>query len=357
MWPFAKEDTSVADNRQQSDQHNGTAGTQARRAENQPPQRAAEAAEQAGRGAGGAIHQGGEAAAEIVEEAGQVLAEAERRLVDEVADLVEDVGRQIAWAAEETAEQVRELTFPPAAAGRGLRELSHAVGEFADDLVRTNLRVTEDLVRFANPAPIIRLQRRFARGYLQALSKGGAAVLRATYYAAEETLRPLEERLEQRGHRRQRYTHVADVMSRNVRIASPEDTVQQAAHPMDEQETGVLPIGEGDRLVGTVTDRDLAIRLAAQGKDPARTKVREVMTPDVKWVFDDADLEHAAKYMAEQQVRRLAVLNRQKRLVGILSLGDLAREDGAGQRATTRALYGVSREGGRHTQRVSPGTR
>jgi CBS domain-containing protein len=61
--------------------------------------------------------------------------------------------------------------------------------------------------------------------------------------------------------------------------------------------------------------------------------------------------------MAEQQVRRLPVLNHQKRLVGILSLGDLAREDGAGQRATTRALYGVSREGGRHTQRVSPGTR
>jgi len=99
-----------------------------------------------------------------------------------------------------------------------------------------------------------------------------------------------------------------------------------------------------------MTDRDLAVRLAAQGKGPARTKVREVMTPEVKYVFEDDDLTHAAEDMAEQQVRRLPVVNRQKRLVGILSLGDLARGGGQDIPAIARALSSISREGGRHTQ-------
>jgi CBS domain-containing protein len=270
---------------------------------------------------------------------------------------VEEAAREIARAAEETAEHVRQLTVAPAVPGRSLKELSYAVGEFADDLVRTNAEITGDLIRLANPAPIMRLQRRFARGYFQAMAKGQAAILRATQYAAAEMLRPLEERLEQRGHRRQRYTRVADVMSRNLRIASPEETVQQAARLMDEQETGVLPVGESDRLVGMVTDRDVAIRLVAQGKDAARTKVREVMTPEVKAVFDDDTLEHAANYMAEQRVRRLPVVNHHQRPVGILSLSDLVRDARADQRTTTSAMSGISREGGPHTQRASSGMR
>ncbi len=112
-------------------------------------------------------------------------------------------------------------------------------------------------------------------------------------------------------------------MHRDVRIASPEDTVQQAARLMREEDTGVLPVGEGDRLVGMVTDRDVAVRLAAEGRDPARTKVREVMTPEVRYVFEDEDLGHVADNMAEQQIRRLPVMNRNKRLVGVVSLIDL----------------------------------
>ena len=125
-------------------------------------------------------------------------------------------------------------------------------------------------------------------------------------------------------------------MSSHVRLAGPEDTVQRATQMMRDEDTGVLPVGEGDRLIGIVTDRDVALRVAAEGKDPARTKVREVMTQDLKYVFEDEDLEHVADNVAEQQVRRLPVVNRDKRVVGVISLGDLA---GADARAATRVAH------------------
>ena len=130
-------------------------------------------------------------------------------------------------------------------------------------------------------------------------------------------------------------------MSRGVRVASPEDTVQQAARLMREADTGVLPVGENDRLIGMVTDRDVALRLAAEGKNPAQTKVREVMTPEVRYVFEDEDLHRVAATMAAQRVRRLPVLNREKRLVGIVSIGDLAAEAGT-PRLAGRALAGTA---------------
>ena len=144
---------------------------------------------------------------------------------------------------------------------------------------------------------------------------------------------------------------VADVMRRDVRIANPDDTVQQIAQVMREADTGALPVGEGDRLVGMVTDRDVAVGLVAEGRDPARTKVREVMSKEVRYVFEDEDLEHVADNMAEQQVRRLPVMNRQKRLVGIVSLGDIAK--GRQSPLAGRALSGITRQGGQHTGGLS----
>ncbi len=138
-------------------------------------------------------------------------------------------------------------------------------------------------------------------------------------------------------------------MTRNVRVASPEDTVQQAARLMRDEDTGVLPVGEQDRLVGMVTDRDVAVRLAAEGRNPAQTRVREVMTPEVRYLFEDEDLHRAADTMAEQQVRRLPVVNRDKRLVGVVSLGDMATAGGT-PRLAGRALGGVAQEGGQHNQ-------
>ena len=144
---------------------------------------------------------------------------------------------------------------------------------------------------------------------------------------------------------------VADVMRRDVRIANPDDTVQQIAQVMREADTGALPVGEGDRLVGMVTDRDVAVVLVAEGRDPARTKVRDVMSKEVRYVFGDEGLEHVADNMAEQQVRRLPVMNRQKRLVGIVSLGDIAK--GRQSPLAGRALSGITRQGGQHTGALS----
>ena len=88
---------------------------------------------------------------------------------------------------------------------------------------------------------------------------------------------------------------------------------------------GMLPVGENDRMIGTISDRDIAIRAVAEGKGNA-TKVRDVMSDGISWVYDDESVEHAAKVMSERQVRRLPVVNRDKRLVGIVALGDFAVE-------------------------------
>ena len=134
--------------------------------------------------------------------------------------------------------------------------------------------------------------------------------------------------------------YVREVMTPDVVIASPEDTLQRAAEMMVDIDAGVLPVGENDRLVGILTDRDITVRAVAAGKEPAECKVREVMSPDIKYIYDDELIEDAARNMTQLQVRRLPVLNRQKRLVGIVSLGDLALKK---KSSAANALKGVSR--------------
>jgi CBS domain-containing protein len=120
--------------------------------------------------------------------------------------------------------------------------------------------------------------------------------------------------------------NVGEVMTHGVVVTSPDDTVQTAAQTMADLDTGVLPIGENDRLIGILTDRDLSTRIVAEARDPTTTVVREVMSPEVHCCFEDESVEEAARKMSRWQVRRLPVLNRQHRVVGIVSLGDLARE-------------------------------
>lgn len=144
---------------------------------------------------------------------------------------------------------------------------------------------------------------------------------------------------------------VCDKMTRNPRIASPDDSIREVARTMAEVDTGALPVGQDDRLVGMVTDRDIAVRAVAQGKSPD-TPVREVMTPDVKYCFEDEDVDQVARNMGDVQVHRLPVVNRDKRLVGILSLGDIAM--GEGPRPAGEALAGISRPGGSHSQTGGP---
>src|ERR687883_714396 len=110
---------------------------------------------------------------------------------------------------------------------------------------------------------------------------------------------------------------VSEAMTRDVRVASPEQSIREAARIMAEIDAGVMPVREGDRLVGMITDRDIAVRAVAEGKGPD-TPIREVMTEDVKYCFEDDDTGDVARNMAEIQVRRLPVLTREKRLVGIV---------------------------------------
>ena len=139
---------------------------------------------------------------------------------------------------------------------------------------------------------------------------------------------------------------VSECMSTDVRIASPDDTIREAARIMREIDAGALPVGENDRLVGMITDRDIAIRAVADGHGP-ETSVREVMSKEIRFCFEDDDLEEVAENMADLKVRRLPVLNRDKRLVGIVSLGDLSLSDGVN---TGDTLSEISEPGGLHSQ-------
>ncbi len=114
-----------------------------------------------------------------------------------------------------------------------------------------------------------------------------------------------------------------NIMSLDVKVISPDATIKEAARQMREGDFGMMPVGEDDRMIGTISDRDIVTRAVADGKS-ADTKVREVMSEGVAWVYEDDSIEHAAKIMSEHQVRRLPVVNRAKRLVGIVALGDFA---------------------------------
>jgi len=140
---------------------------------------------------------------------------------------------------------------------------------------------------------------------------------------------------------------VSEAMTRDVRVANVEHTIQQAAQLMAGLDAGVLPVSENNRLVGMITDRDIAIRAVAQGKGP-ETRVRDVMTDDVKYCFVDQQIDEVSRNMGDVQVRRLPVLDRDKQLVGILSLGDVAVTTGDG--VAGEALLGISRPGGAHSQ-------
>src|SRR5262249_20072669 len=140
---------------------------------------------------------------------------------------------------------------------------------------------------------------------------------------------------------------VGEAMSNDVNIASPDQSIREAARMMADIDAGVLPVGEKDRLVGMITDRDIAIRAVAAGKGPDKP-IRGGVSKGGKYCFEDDDLDEVARNMADIKLRRLPVLNGNKRLVGIISIADIALAEGpdpAGQ-----ALCGISEPGGEHSQ-------
>jgi CBS domain-containing protein len=143
---------------------------------------------------------------------------------------------------------------------------------------------------------------------------------------------------------------VSDVMTHNAECTRPDATVQEAAARMKSLNVGSLPVCDNDRLVGMITDRDITVRSVSGGQDPMAEHVRNVMTAQVIYCFEEQDVREAARIMQQEQVRRLPVLNQDKRLVGIVSLGDLAVETGDEQMAG-HALEGISEPSRPETQR------
>ncbi len=139
---------------------------------------------------------------------------------------------------------------------------------------------------------------------------------------------------------------VAEIMTRSVDLADPNMKLQTAAKRMREDDIGALPVGENDRLVGMVTDRDIVMRGVAASQSLGATSVRDVMSEKICYCYEDQSLEEVAEIMAKHQVHRLPVLNRDKRLVGIISLADLARNGQDGESAAIKALRGISEETG-----------
>lgn len=144
---------------------------------------------------------------------------------------------------------------------------------------------------------------------------------------------------------------ISEMMTRDVKMTAPSQSIREAAKMMADLDAGALPVADQDRLVGMITDRDIAIRAIASGRGPD-TPIREVMTQDVKYCFEDQSVEEVAHNMGDIRVRRLPVLNRDKRLVGIVSIGDIATS-GESDEEVGNALSGISRPGGEHSQTQS----
>jgi CBS domain-containing protein len=130
---------------------------------------------------------------------------------------------------------------------------------------------------------------------------------------------------------------VSEIMTRDVRFVSPQENVQRAAQMMDELNVGALPVCDGERLVGMVTDRDITVRSTAAGKAPQDAHVEEVMSADVRWCFEDQPLDEVMIQMADSQIRRIPVVTHDDRhkLIGVVSLGDVATKTPAGQQKET----------------------
>jgi CBS domain-containing protein len=139
---------------------------------------------------------------------------------------------------------------------------------------------------------------------------------------------------------------IRECMTRDVQLVSPDDTIERAAQMMGSADTGVLPVSDGERLVGMITDRDIAIRGVAEGCGPG-ARVGDVMSQEVKYCFDDAEADEVLVNMAEIQVRRMPVVDHDKRLVGIISLADLDRDE---PRRSGEALRHITQPGGAHNQ-------
>jgi CBS domain-containing protein len=132
---------------------------------------------------------------------------------------------------------------------------------------------------------------------------------------------------------------VKEIMTTDVECVPPDAGIQELANKMKTLDVGFVPICEDDRLAGTVTDRDIVVRCLAGGKDPAACKASDIMTKDVFWCFEDQDVKDVAKRMREKNVRRMLIMNKDKKLVGVVSIGDIAKVE---QNETGKTLKDIA---------------
>jgi CBS domain-containing protein len=135
--------------------------------------------------------------------------------------------------------------------------------------------------------------------------------------------------------------NLSEIMTRDVRVIPPSSTVQEAAEQMRQEDVGAIPVCDGRKLIGVITDRDIAVRSSARGQDPKSTRVTDVMSDQVVWCFDDATVSDVARVMQDKQVRRIPVVDRDKQLVGIVALADLATSS-VSEGTKSTGLKGVS---------------
>jgi CBS domain-containing protein len=328
-----------------AEQQKGPEGSGRRARENVAAfgRRGLHAATDAMRGSADAMREGARTGLEVSQQAAGDVTQQMGRMAEQLAQAAEVYGN--------TARRVVDECRGMMAAAAGLQEVPQAWTEWFSRTAETNARFSQEVLRARSPLEIAEIHSRFIEESLTGWRERGARVIEAASQiaaqAADQTPGEDDEE-EQEG----APGIVRDVMARNIKVVGPEDTVEDVAKVMAKADTGVLPVGEEDKLVGMLTDRDIAVRLVAQGKDPAKTKVREVMTAEVKYCFEDEDLDHVAENMAEQRLRRLPVVNRDKRLVGMISVGDLATE-APDPHLAARALGGIAQSGGPHRQRFA----
>ena len=316
--------------------------------------------------AGEAVGKGFETAGEVTRRGMAVTGESARQISQASADRLGDLAEMFSESVKQSTEDFGTLLRLPGFGG-GVEQMQQAVMGMVTRVVQANVKAAHEVMRAANPGIVLEMQQRFARHCLDGLIEGSAEVLRVSRHLAEDALQPIEERAYRRQHRqsqqggsarREHETHkVAEVMSRDVEVARPDQSVQEIARKMAEMDAGALPVGEDDRLVGMVTDRDIAVRVAAEGKDPRQTQVRDIMSEGVRYCFEDEDVEDVAENMADQKVHRLPVMSRNKQLVGVISLGDIATTQP--QQIPGAALRGISQGAGsrREPQRAFAGQR
>jgi CBS domain-containing protein len=131
-----------------------------------------------------------------------------------------------------------------------------------------------------------------------------------------------------------------ELMSRNVECVFPDMFIQDVARIMKSMDVGFVPVCKDDRLIGTVTDRDIVLRAVAEDREIRNTRARDVMSDDVFWIYEDQPVEEVADFMATKEIRRVMILDRNKRLVGVISIGDLAK--GGGQRIAGEAIRDIA---------------